>query len=211
MSLHRSETFPDWEKVLPQERNVWQKVAAKTGGIVTPGNFISVAGGVFVAAGLRDIKKNRKVAGTIKIGVGRIFDLVDGTVADMTKTKSPTGEIVDTGIDKAATFAGLFALPAKDILPADQAITIGVQNLANTVFSGVAKSRGVEIHPTRTGKDAMMAQWVSTGLHCISAAAQEAGAEKTANVANFGANGCFEAYACLGMHATRQYASQALS
>ncbi|HEX5797672.1 MAG TPA: hypothetical protein VFX86_04770 [Candidatus Saccharimonadales bacterium] len=40
MNLHRAGRVPDWEKVPEGRRNRWQKLAAKTKGVITPGNAV---------------------------------------------------------------------------------------------------------------------------------------------------------------------------
>lgn len=193
------------------ERNVWQKIAAKTRGVVTPGNAVSLTGAVLVGAGLRDIAKNNKTRGTILLGLGRLLDLGDGTVAELTGTKSSIGEGMDAVIDKAEIAIGLPILVANDMLPLDRAMTIGVQNLSSAFLTGVAKVRGAEIHPSRSGKDWTMGCWMTVGSHCVEGAAQEEGVEAVAVVAKAGADMFFHATAGLGWTATSQYAQDAMA
>ena len=210
MSLHRTGKFPDWEKVPRSQQNRWQRIAAKTHGIVTPGNAVSLTGALLVGAGLRDINRGRKTRGTILVGAGRMLDLGDGFTADATGTKSPTGEGVDAVIDKAEAL-GLFVLARKGIVPMDRAIAIGTQNVANIALSVVGKTRGVEMHPSRGGKDGVMGQWLAIGSHCVEEAARDANAETLATVAGVVADVCYHASSGLGVRATEQYAKDAFA
>jgi hypothetical protein len=68
MGLHRADKIPDWERVPETYHNSWQRIAKRTRGIITPGNIVSLAGGVLVGAGLKDIQTGRKTRGVILVG-----------------------------------------------------------------------------------------------------------------------------------------------
>lgn len=173
MNLHRTEKQPDWEKVPEEERTRVQRIAAKTNGIVTPGNITSVAGAVLVSRGLSDIKKGKTKRGLAKIFVGRVFDLVDGTVADKTGTKSPTGEAVDAGLDKAVMFQAADVLQKRGFLPKHASRILLAQNVASAGLSLEAKARGVELHPSEEGKKGTAGQWMAVGLYSLATVARK--------------------------------------
>lgn len=167
MNLHRAEKVGDWEQIPHEKRNRWQKIAAKTKGIITPANFITLTGGVLVIDGLYDFAFGDKKMGVAKIIFGRALDVADGYVADKTGTKSPLGEAFDVTVDKIALATALPVLVDKDIIPMASGIMIGAQNLANIAITGIAKSRGNEIHSSRLGKNTTFGQWAAIGLYTI--------------------------------------------
>jgi phosphatidylglycerophosphate synthase len=168
VKLHRTDQLPDWERIEPQSRNLWQRIAARTNGIGTPGNAVSVAGGALVLKGLMDIAEGRTIVGTAEIGIGRICDIVDGFAADATGTKSPKGEALDASIDKVEIAAALATLAFCGLVPVPEAVLIGAQNAANIGISAAAKARERTIHPSKWGKLATLAQWGSLTLHPVS-------------------------------------------
>ena len=92
MNLHRVEGVADWAKPNLPKLSKIQKIASKTNGTITPGNILSVTGGLFVVSGLVDIYRGDEMKrGIRKVGIGRAIDIIDGIVADKTGTKSPLG------------------------------------------------------------------------------------------------------------------------
>lgn len=164
MNLHRTEGKSDWEKVPENERNVWQRVAAKTNGIVTPGNAVTAAGAGLVLSGVHDINRGRTHRGIVKVALGRLFDIGDGFVAEKTKTKSRTGAFFDAFVDKLEVGVALPVLAKKDIIPRRAVKTIVIQNAANVVFTGIAKARGRDIDSSLAGKYTTTAQWTEITL-----------------------------------------------
>lgn len=210
MNLHRTEKSPQWDTIRPEERNPFQKVAAKTQGVVTPANAVSAIGAGMVAAGLRDISKGEVTKGSLKVGAGRIADVIDGTTAEKTGTKSPLGEGVDVVIDKVETAAALPVLVRAGILPKPTAAMIFSQNLANTAFSAVAKRRGVELHPSREGKLATFGQWATIGFHGLAAAAKENDYQRLGQGLEIAGHVSAIATAALGAKAIEGYARESL-
>lgn len=174
MNLHRANKKADWDDIPPSERNVFQRIAAKTDGTVTPGNVVSVAGAATVASGLKDIYKGKTSRGVVKVGIGRIGDLIDGTVADKTGTKGPKGEATDAGIDKALMMTALPVLVKKGGLPKYAAGALVVQNVASAGIAAQAKQEGVELHPSEAGKKAVFGQWGAVGLYGLAEVARRA-------------------------------------
>jgi len=161
MKLHRAATKPDWELVRPAGRNRWQQLAARTGGVVTPGNLASTLGICLVGAGLVYIGFERLWAGLALLAAGRLCDLLDGTAAERTGTKSPLGEAVDASLDKIAALAALVVFTAAGVLPWPFALAIGLQNLPTSALAVAAKSRKHIIHPVAAGKVGGAVEWVA--------------------------------------------------
>ncbi|MDQ2973695.1 MAG: hypothetical protein M3Q79_04430 [bacterium] len=180
MNLHRTGKSPEWATVPHEERNIWQKTAAKTHSVVTPANAVSLIGLGIVGSGLKDIADGNTGRGIAKIGGGRLLDVVDGMVAHRTKTKSPTGEAVDVVVDKIEAAAALPILTLKGILPPAVAGSFLAQHLANTLATAAAKRRGNEIHPSKEGKWNTAGQWGAISLYGLSAAARNAELNGTA-------------------------------
>lgn len=158
MNLHRSGSEPDWELVDPTERKFWQRVAARTKGIVTPGNFISSLGLFAVCHGLYQFSQGNKLIGAIEIGAGFACDAFDGVAAEATGTKSPLGKGVDASFDKVKIAGALYVLYASDIIPFVTIATVGAQNIANTAFTFAAMRKGRDMQPEEAGKKTMVAQ-----------------------------------------------------
>lgn len=210
MNLHRTGKAPQWETVAPEDRNVFQKVAAKTNGVVTPANAVSAAGAVVVGSGLRDISKGKITRGVAKVAAGRGFDLGDGLTAEATGTKSPLGEGVDVVVDKGETAAALPILVKADVLPKPAAGVIAAQNAANTAFSMIARRRGITVHPSKEGKWTTFGQWATIGLHGLAAVARDQEYEKLGRGLEVAGHITTVATAALGAKAIAGYAQEAL-
>jgi phosphatidylglycerophosphate synthase len=180
MNLHRANKEGQWVNIPEKERNLSQKVASKTDGNITPANVVSVMGGITVLSGLKDIYKGKTKRGIVKIGVGRIGDLIDGTVAEKTGTKGPKGEAVDAGVDKALMAAAIPVLVKRDILPAPAAGLLLAQNAASAAIAMETKKQGETIHPSENGKKAVAAQWSVLGLYAMASAARKSHAPRLA-------------------------------
>lgn len=178
MNLHRADRVGQWESIPENKHNHWQKIAAKTDGKITPANAVSVAGGSLVLAGLHDIYKGKTRKGLVKVGIGRMADLADGTVAEKTGTKSPVGEAVDAGVDKALMAATVPVLMKREVLPPIAAGAIFAQNAASASVSVLAKRSGESLHPSKEGKLATFGQWTAIGLYSMASAARQMEANK---------------------------------
>ena len=51
MNLHRA-IRSDWSDVPTQERSFWQRLAARSHGVIAPANIISILGALLVVIGL---------------------------------------------------------------------------------------------------------------------------------------------------------------
>lgn len=166
MNEHRSGSRPDWEELEPSEHNLWQRIAAKTSGVITPGNVVSTAGLLAVCHGLYQFTNGNKLGGALEVAGGFAADAVDGYVADWTGTKSPLGKGVDASFDKVKIGATLYALYVGDVLPLATVGVIGAQNAANTAFTMIAMQKGQEMQPEAAGKQTM---WFQCGGMALAA------------------------------------------
>lgn len=164
LGLHMANTA-DWEGIDKRSLNRWQKIAAGSNGVLTPGNVISLLGGIAALYGLFIIADGEIVDGLIFLTLGRIADLADGIIADYTKTKSPLGEIVDAGTDKIVIAAALIILGALELIPWIILIFIAAQNIANVISSVLARLRSKRLHPSRLGKLSAAFSWVTIILY----------------------------------------------
>lgn len=160
MQLHRATKRADWATDKPGSLNWWQRLAAETNGAVTPGNAVTIAGLLIVLAGVGCIASRQYWVGLALILVGRLFDILDGWVAQITHTKSPLGELLDAGSDKIgtiATFVVFLILPIGNywVLAA-----IAIPQLLNAFLTTVATIQRLRMHPTRVGKIDMVGVWI---------------------------------------------------
>lgn len=181
MSLHRIGRVADWDAVSLAARNRWQQLAAKTHGFVTPGNFISILSAALAFLGMVWIYQGHELAGLTTLAIGRLGDVLDGYVADITGTKSSLGETLDAGLDKATVFGALVLLLALSIVPNWLVILLGIQQLLAALVGAYAKSAGLGLHPSPFGKATMTAQWIMLML-CIIGYAVSFGSPMTAIV-----------------------------
>lgn len=168
MKLHIAGPKPDWEEVSPEHQNFWQRYAASTRGVLTPGNMVSLIGLGFVLWGLADLSSDT-LNGLLKITLGRLMDLLDGMVAHKSGTKSHLGEAVDAAVDKIVLVAALPVMIYAGILPLAVGLLIAAQNLFNVIFAAFAKLKKLELHPSRNGKMATGLQWCAIALYLFAA------------------------------------------
>lgn len=170
MNLHRTSGKPDWATIRPSERNVFQKVAAATGGILTPANVISFIGLGLVVYGLILVINHDFWLGLVLLAAGRLLDIVDGLVAEATHTKSPLGELVDASIDKIGTVLTVLALFIASVADwwAVAALLLPQLLILGVIF--YKRQQGIGVHPTRAGKLSMLFLWVTiVGLLLVKA------------------------------------------
>lgn len=161
MKLHYAATKPDWERSDQAQHNKWQRLAARTGGIVTPGNAASAGGICLVGVGLVHVHAEELWTGLILVSTGRLCDVLDGIIAERTGTKSPLGEAVDAGLDKIAVLATLIVFAIAKVMPWPLALIIGLQNGATSALALAAKGQKRTIHPAATGKIGTTIEWVA--------------------------------------------------
>lgn len=170
MKLHHATGKPDWHDRDPLSYNSFQRVAAATRGVISPANIISIIGFGMVIYGLVEITREQYWTGLVLLAVGRLLDIVDGVVAEATKTKSPLGEFVDATLDKISTILTILVLLVTGIAPWWVMLVLLVPQVAITVFTLVQRKRGVKLHPSRSGKLSMAFAWVGiVGLLAVKA------------------------------------------
>ncbi len=160
LDIHRTGKAADWYAVPEARRNLWQRLASRTHGFVTPGNFVSVIGAALAILGFVWLYQDRLTAGLIAIAVGRSCDILDGSVAQYTGTKSSLGETVDAGLDKVVMLAAFLVFASTDLVPFMLVILLASQQLISAVLSGYARLCHMALHPSPLGKIAMAVQWV---------------------------------------------------
>lgn len=161
MNLHRIEGKPEWAGLKKEHMNVWQRVAAGSGGILTIGNYFSLLGLLSVPFGLSLILGERYIAGVIVLLLGRLCDLLDGFLADKTGTKSPLGEKVDAVFDKLSTGLALFVLALSGLLAWWVVVLLIVPHIAVAWLSVKIFFKGSLLHPSLLGKLSMAAGWLA--------------------------------------------------
>lgn len=161
MKLHRSDSQPDWEKITQNERNIWQRIAAVTFGIATLANVATFIGIVLVIVGLLEIVDQNYWWGCVLIIVGRLFDLLDGWLAEATRTKSPLGELLDASIDKLGTVLTVVAFYVAALAPWWVLTALLLPHIVIIFISLNARRNGIILHPSKTGKLSMAAVWAA--------------------------------------------------
>lgn len=166
--LHRA-NGADWDNLKTDEMNFWQVHASRTRGIVTPANFITVLGFALVIAGLYFLYYGPGTLGLLLVLFGRLGDILDGFVAELTKTKSPLGELLDAAADKVVIMLSLIVVYKLQYVP--KVVFLGI--LAQTLYTGLlalsAKRLRIEIHPSLEGKWSTALAWTSILLYILAA------------------------------------------
>lgn len=164
MELNASRKKPDWEYIDNAQHNFFQKWASKTNGIITPGNVASIMGFSLVHSGFRDLRNKNRPKALIKIFSGKLLSAVDGTISDLTGTKSPKGRVLNAVVEKCEIVEALAssALINKEI-PFFPALVMTIQNTSNSLCETLAHRWGAEIRPTEEHRLANVAQWAAIG------------------------------------------------
>lgn len=167
MNLHRTAKQPEWESTSPAEHSFFQRVAAKTNGIVTPGNGVTVIGFGLVLYGLGMILADDIIAGSVLIVVGRLLDIADGLLAEATRTKSPLGELFDAAADKLGTVLTLIVLIVSGIASPWIIAALAIPQVIILAIVFYKRQKGIGIQPTRFGKLSMALVWVAIAGVCL--------------------------------------------
>lgn len=167
MPLHTS-TKPDWQDIPADKRNFWQRYAAATRGVLAPANLLSVVGAVMVIYGLFLLLDHQTIIlGVCLILLGRLADVADGFVADKTGTKSPFGEATDATIDKILLGLALIFFLVGQIIPTVVTLILLTHAAFNTLVGFAGYFRRLPVHPSRYGKYATAAEWLSISLFVL--------------------------------------------
>ncbi len=160
LDLHTRQEKSDWEYIAASDRTMWQHTAAKTRGIVTPANLVTISGLGLVLFGLALFANGSHTAGIAAIAAGRAADVADGAVAEYTRTKSNFGELLDVSVDKIALVAVAAGMLLWLPVPAAVIAAIVALNGYNGLVGLYAKAKRVTIHPSRSGKLATALCWL---------------------------------------------------
>jgi phosphatidylglycerophosphate synthase len=161
MNLHRIEGRADWADVSVSQQNQWQKVAARTHGIVTISNFFSLVGLASIPYGLWALSHEAYITAVIILGLGRLCDLLDGWLADLTHTKSPLGEKIDASFDKISTVATVTGLVVLGVVPGSWLLLLVTPHLLIAPIVVLAYFMGKPAHPSVPGKFSMAVIWAT--------------------------------------------------
>ena len=207
MNLHRTDNIPQWERTPESMQNIWQRVAKKTHGVITPANVVSLAGLALTVSGLQDFKRGDKKKAITKVISGRLCDIADGYVAERTKTKSPLGEAVDATVDKISMAHGLYVMSKTHTLPPLASASFLSQNVINTAATALSKKRGIELHPSAEGKITTLLQWAAIGGYAI-ASTEKYSADQS--MVKIGSDVLASTAAAIGAVVNIQYITQAV-
>lgn len=171
MALHRTGKRPDWAGIAQANRNAWQRLAARTNGIVTLSNVVTIIGYTIVVVGLKAIVDNHLVTGGILLAIGRLLDIADGIIAEATSTKSPVGELLDASIDKVGTVLTIIVLLITGIAPWWLLAALLLPQFIIPVISLRRVRDNQPLHPSRMGKNSMFIAWITLlGMVFVAAA-----------------------------------------
>lgn len=160
----------DWEGLEPETRNIWQRTAAATHGILTPGNVITLIGSILVAYGLLVFVSGNLYVGFLLLALGRIADIADGNVSHRTGTKSTVGAAVDAGADWTQLAITTPILFIQNALPLAAALLIALPKLVDTFSSIAAKVRHKRMNASREGKMGSGIIWLGLCLFMLASA-----------------------------------------
>lgn len=133
------------------------------GDVLTPANFISVAGLTLVVYGSFHITAG---IGVLALFIGRCLDLMDGPIARRTHT-SRFGAAIDALADKLAMTALLIACWHFQVAPLWVVGYIAIQNVANLILSVRTELRGGNPEANREGKYAVFLQNITIGTYAL--------------------------------------------
>lgn len=161
MNLHRASNKPEWESIPAGKRNRWQKAAARTRGIITPPNAVTVVGAIVALIGLVLLLRHSFLLGGSLVMIGRLLDIVDGWLAELTGTKSPLGEMMDATVDKIITGLTIIVGFIIPLAPWWLLVVVLLPQAIVVIIVAIARARNAHFHPTRPGKTSMFLLWVS--------------------------------------------------
>jgi phosphatidylglycerophosphate synthase len=167
MQLHRTTGKADWLAIPSQSYTIWQRLAARTHGVVTPSNAVTIAGFALVLIGLQEILNQRYLRGTVLLAIGRICDILDGWLAEFTRTKSPLGELLDAAADKTLTILTVAVFFAVHFAPVWALIALVTPHVLIVVILLGWRIRKRAFHPSLVGKLSMAGVWVSLLIYAL--------------------------------------------
>lgn len=183
MNLHYTTGQPDWETVKAKNWNIWQRWAAATRGVATLPNVVSLIGLVIVLASLVALLNDRYWVGAVGLVLGRLCDLADGWLAELTGTKSPLGEVVDATFDKIGTLLTVVVFFVAELAPQGLLIALVIPQIIITLISLRAFARGNRFHPSPLGKISMAVAWLSMLVYAFEDALKISGSSFLGHIA----------------------------
>lgn len=211
MNLHISGHRPDWDEVPNENRNIFQKVAAKTDGWVTPANLLDVAGLSLALSASLDINRGKKTWTPIaKLALSRVFDAFDGSLADRTKTKCQKGKFIDALKDKVEVSVASIEFTKKDIFPKSVGIPIVVSQalIASGALFAHLKNKDQAIQPSASGKKTMAYLSFCGGMYALSDALKKSNKEKASEIALLGAHALYGLTINEGFTVAKEYSDK---
>ena len=152
LQSHASREKPDWNYVVPEMRNGWQRMAASTHGVITPGNILTIAGaGMDVVANYAFLPGQYRLGALCLVTEGAL-DLLDGHAATCTGTRSPLGRAMDAGSDAARILLTTSVMTRTGILPKSATGILTTEKCLTAVPGAIAKLRNVDLTPSSEGK-----------------------------------------------------------
>jgi phosphatidylglycerophosphate synthase len=88
-----------------------------------------------------------------------MFDILDGVIADATKTKNDIGEFFDATVDKASTALTIGVIFATQASLWPILLLLILPHVFISLIVLHKRSRGKKLHPTRIGKISMALAW----------------------------------------------------
>lgn len=167
MGLRELHRRADWYSLSDKERTPVQRLAARSYGLITPANGISMLGLVLTITGLALFYSRQYIIGLSFVGAGRICDIIDGHVARKTRTSSPFGEGLDAAFDKIMVVAACTVLMWLGVLPVVVGVAVLVLQLTVAGLALAVRHDGRGLHPVRIGKYAMFGLWLVIGLFML--------------------------------------------
>jgi phosphatidylglycerophosphate synthase len=173
-----------WELKDESEWTLHERVAARTLGLVSVANAVTVAGAALTASGIHDYAKGRHMKASLKMFAGRTFDLLDGKLAKRFGTTSVAGAGLDAGLDKllatsfiaVATYKRDMSLPETGAHVAEQSMIV-LENIG-------VKRAGGEPNPTEHGKYGQALLWLRAGGLVVRGALYDADVPVAAEAVN---------------------------
>ena len=161
----------EYDLLDPSTLNPWQRVAKATKGFVAPANPISIYGGYLSNKALSELDKGPGERSCVKalglFALGRVFDVLDGYVARMTKTRNTTGAAIDAGIDKQLALRAARVMTRQDIISERFATKVVANQIEIFDLNRQIKDAGGKPTPSEAGKLAMAKLGVATGARII--------------------------------------------
>ncbi len=152
LQAHAIGDTPEWELIDQDARNIWQEVAAKTGGYGAPAMWLTYGGtGLDIAANVLLSQGNVRegtlsartlLIATLALATEGLLDIGDGIIATATGTRSPLGRGADAVSDAFRISLTAATLTCAGILPKSAVAILAAEKAATAVPSVIAKLRG---------------------------------------------------------------------